>query len=86
MTDEEFLTQVTQQHTLLMHFESTVPLQVFKGQKLPNIEFASSHEEADIPIAKGSIICGKNEMATVKVIADDTDIFALLASLHKLGT
>ena len=60
-----------------MHFENTVPLQVFKGKKTPKPEFASSHEEADIlPIAICSFICGR--IACVKILADDTDIFALL--------
>ena len=83
MTDQDFLTQVTQNHSLLMHFENTVPLQEFKGKKTPKPEFASSHEEADIPIAKCSIICGRNVIACVKILADDTDIFALLTFFYK---
>ena len=83
MADQDFLTQVTQNHSLLMHFENTVPLQVFKGKKTPKPEFASSHEEADIPIAKCSIICGRNVIACVKILADDTDIFALVTCFYK---
>ena len=85
MADQDFLTQVTQNHSLLMHFENTVPLQVFKGKNTPKPEFASSHEEADIPIAKCSIICGRNVIACVKILADDTDIFALLTFFYKAG-
>ena len=83
MNDEEFLEQVTQHNSLLMHYENTVPFQVIEGRKTAKIEYASSHEEADVPVAKCSIICGKNEMSVVKVLADDTDIFALLASFYK---
>lgn len=82
MTDEEFLVHVTQHHSLLMHHTNTVPFQVLKGRKTAKLEFASSHEEADIPIAKCSIICGRNHMACVKILADDTDVFALLTSFY----
>ena len=83
MNNEEFLQQVTQHHSLLMHHENIVPFLVFKGQKTAKLEYASSHEEADVPIAKCSIICGRNETACVKTLADDTDIFALLTYFYK---
>ena len=56
MNDEEFLEQVTQHNSLLMHYENTVPFQVIEGRKTAKIEYASSHEEADVPVAKCSII------------------------------
>ena len=42
------------------------------------MQLASKHEEADILIAQQAIFVGQNPQARVSVVADDTDVLALL--------
>ena len=80
--DHMFLKQSTENHRLIIMNNSVVPLEIYKGKKLPNFCLASSHEEADIIVAKHAILCGKEDNARIKVISDDTDVFALLCHFY----
>ena len=83
INDKDYLKESSRTHKLTVMHDNTVPFMVMKGRKIPRMDLASSHEEADIIIAKHAIICGKEENAKVKVLADDTDIFALLCHFYQ---
>ena len=83
MNDEKFLTEATRTHRFLMMNENTVPYMVVKGRKIPRMDLGSTHEEADNIVAKHAIIRGEEADARIKVLADDTDIFALLTYFYK---
>ncbi|KAG0718792.1 hypothetical protein GWK47_051785 [Chionoecetes opilio] len=57
-----------------------MPTQVSKGRKSPRLDLASTHEEADILITQQAIHLAKEDPEShVRVVCDDTDVFALLA-------
>ncbi len=78
LTDRDFLRHATQDHHLVVTGDDAVPTQVFKGRKLPHVQLTSKHEEADIIMTQQAIFLGQNPQARVSVVADDTDVFALL--------
>ena len=85
-SDEEFLKEATQTHRLVMMGDSTIPDQFFRGRKMPRLDLASSHEEADIIVTKHAILCGLEPNSRVSTITDDTDVFALECYLyHKMN-
>ena len=56
-----------------------MPTQVSRGCKLPRLDLASTHEEADIIITQQAIHLAKeDEGSLIRVVCDDTDVFALL--------
>ena len=73
-----FLKNVTQNHHLVVTGDDAVPTEVFKGRKRPNLQLASEHEEADIIMTQQTIFIGQEPRARISVVADDTDVFALL--------
>ena len=82
--DEEFLKEATRHHKLIIMNENTVPYQFHDGRKVPRMDLASSHEEADNIITKHAILCGLESGSKTKVLSDDTDIFALLSYFYQL--
>ena len=79
LTDDQFLHNVTQHHRLVVTGYEAVPTQVSKGRKLPHLDLASTHEEADIIIAQQAIHLAKeDEKSQIGVLCDDTDVFVML--------
>ena len=83
MEDTEYLKECTQTHKLVISHEDRVPTEIFKGRKRPLMHLASSHEEADMRIAKHAIHCGRDPEAKVCSIVDDVDVFALQCFFYK---
>ena len=83
MNDEKFLIDATRMHRFLMMNENTVPYMVVKGRKIPIMDLGSTHEEADNIVAKHAILRGEEADARIKVLADNTNIFALLTYFYK---
>lgn len=75
-TDEEFLKEATKNHKLIIMNDNTIPDQFHRGRKIPRMDLASSHEEADNIVTKHAIVCGLEPASRVCTITDDTDIFA----------
>lgn len=55
-----------------------VPTEIYRGVVIARNDIATSHEEADNIIAQQAIMCAKEHPGTTMVVADDTDVFALL--------
>lgn len=55
-----------------------VPTEIHRGVVISRHDIATSHEEADNIIAQQAIRCAKEHPGTTMVVADDTDVFALL--------
>ncbi|KAG0729729.1 hypothetical protein GWK47_003399 [Chionoecetes opilio] len=80
LSDDNFLQHATQNHQLVVTGENDMPTQVSKGRKSPRLDLASTHEEADILITQQAIHLAKEDPEShVRVVCDDTDVFALLA-------
>ena len=78
MADELFLNENTQSHKLIIMHDDTFPQQVKRGRKRLRLDLGSSHEEADTILTKHAVVCSKGPDSNVRVISDDTDVFALL--------
>ena len=52
--------------------------EIYRGVVIARNDIATSHEEADNIIAQQAIMCAKEHPGTTMVVADDTDVFALL--------
>ena len=78
MADELFLNENTQSHKLIIMHNDTIPQQVKRGRKRLRLNQGSSHEEADTILTKHAVVCSKGPDSNVRVISDDTDVFALL--------
>ena len=79
LIDDQFLQKVTQRHRLVVTGDDYVPTQVSRGCKLSRLDLASTHEEADIIITQQTIHLAKeDEGSLIRVVCDDTDVFALL--------
>ena len=50
LIDDQFLQKATQHHRLVVTGDDAVPTQVSRGHKIPRLDLASTHEEADIII------------------------------------
>ena len=71
--------QVTQRHRLVVTGDDSVPTQVSRGCKLPRLDLASTHEDADIIITQQAIHLAKeDEGSLIRVVCDDTDAGLLL--------
>ncbi|KAG0729507.1 hypothetical protein GWK47_030173 [Chionoecetes opilio] len=80
LSDDNFLQHATQNHQLVVTGENDMPTQVSKGRKSPRLDLASTHEEADILITQQAIhLAKKDPESHVRVVCDDTDVFALPA-------
>ncbi|KAG0725666.1 hypothetical protein GWK47_038169 [Chionoecetes opilio] len=80
LSDDNFLQHATQNHLQRWVGENDMPTQVSKGRKSPRLDLASTHEEADILITQQAIHLAKEDPEShVRVVCDDTDVFALLA-------
>ena len=82
-TDEEFLNQATKSHKLIMMNENTIPYQFYHGRKMPRMDLASSHEEADMIVTKHAILCGLEPNSRVECITEDTDIFVAVCHFYQ---
>ncbi len=83
--DEKYLKNVTQNHKLVVTGDDAVPIQIFKGRKMPRLDLASTHEEADMIITQQAISVAKEDPGSrVSVVCDDTDVFALLLHFYSL--
>jgi len=78
INDQDFIHKITQDYRLLLSGVEPVPIVVKKGRKRGEIDLYSTHEEADIRLAKHALWACKTEDAQVCVISDDTDMFAVL--------
>ena len=78
LMNPEFYTKATQnEHSLTLAGIKDVPIEIVNGVKTELRDLTSSHEEADPIIVQHAIRCCQNNDC-VKVISDDTDVFALL--------
>ena len=59
-------------------FSEDIPVHVENGVVSKREDLKRLHEEADVNIIKQCMACVKDEVHCVKVICDDTDVFALL--------
>ena len=78
MNDQDFLDKHTQNFRLLLSGVEPVPIMVKNGETRDANELYSTHEEADIRLAKHALWACKTEDSQVCVISDDTDVFTLL--------
>ena len=78
LNDDDFLSQSTQYHHLVVTGDGSIPTQVFKGRKHPHLQLASEHEEADNIMTQQACYICQNPQARVSIVCDDTDVFALL--------
>lgn len=78
LMDPEFYIKATENgHSLTIAGVEDVPIEIMNGVKTERRDLTSSHEEADSIIVQHAIAhCQSHEC--VRVISDDTDVFALL--------
>ena len=73
----------THSHKLILVHEDATPQQIKRGRKSLRLDLASSQEEADIILTKHAVICSREPNSNVRVISDDTDVFALLCYYYE---
>ena len=69
-------------HTLIMTVANPVPDEVSRGIVIPRRDMATTHEEADVIMIQ-QIVSVATSKHCIKVICDDTDVFALLAYYYQ---
>ena len=75
LLDSDYYTNATQNHSLTIAGISDVPVEITSGLRIDRRDLCSTHEEADIVITQHAIslsLLGKS----VRVVCDDTDVFA----------
>ena len=83
LNDNAFLKSATASHQLVVTGEKTNPVQVFKGHIFPRRDLSTTHEKADTMIAQYAIHISKEDLQSkVRVVSDDTDVFALLVYFY----
>ena len=73
----------TMLHKLIVTGQELTPVEMYQGEVTERHDMATSHKEADVVVvqqAMNAILHHNND--EVKVISDDTDVFALLVYLH----
>ena len=79
LNDDSYLQNVTRAHKLVISVDQAAPKQVSKGRKTSHLDLVSTQEEADIIITQQAIYLAKEDpQSHVRVICEDTDVFALL--------
>ena len=58
-----------------------MPVEIIKGEKSNRSDLLSSHEEADVLIAKHAISSSQSGKS-IRVVSDDTDVFVLLVHFY----
>jgi hypothetical protein len=82
--DDDYLKNVTSKHKLVVSLDKTAPKQVSKGRTTTRLDLISMQEEADVIITQQAIkLAQENPAAHVRVVCDDTDVFALLMYFYK---
>ena len=76
LNDNDFLSQATQEHHLVVTGDDSVPSMIFNGAIHPHLQLASKHEEADIIMTQQACFICQNSEARVSIVCDDTDVFA----------
>ncbi|EDO50031.1 predicted protein [Nematostella vectensis] len=76
--DDSFHTQYTSKNKLVITGDS-VPTEIYNGLVISRNDLATTHEKADNIVAQQAIMCAREHIGTTVVVADDTDVFVLLA-------
>ena len=67
------------QHKIVVSGRDPVPIELFCGYQLQRTDLRTTHEEADVTMIYQVLQIAKmDDVQTVKVISDDTDVFVLL--------
>ena len=83
INDSDYLSEATEEHELILAGWHTVPVSVVQGEIQQMPELSSTHEEADVIIIQHTLAQAmKDNEARLKIICDDTDVFALLAYFY----
>ena len=81
ISNSEFCARATQNHNLTIVGASDVPVEIVKGEKSNRSDLLSSHEEADVLIAKHAISSSQSGKS-IRVVSDDTDVIVLLVHFY----
>ena len=65
-------------HKLLVSGREPLPLELLRGHKRNREDLRTTHEEAGVTMMYQGIQSARSGVQSVKVISDDTDVFALL--------
>ena len=76
-SDKNFIKSHTQRHTLLITGQEET-IEINKGIAIERRDLYTSHEEADNIIVQQAFMAASKGASGVAVVADDTDVFALL--------
>lgn len=71
---------------LIITGENPTPIEVHLGHDYPRDDLKTTHEEADVIIPHQVIDAAENGSKCIKVICDDTDVFALLIHYFKASS
>ena len=70
----------TTRHKLVVTGQENTPVEISNGGiVIKRSDISTSHEEADNIIVQQAIMCSKEQDTGVNVVADDADVYALLA-------
>ena len=75
--DKDFIDSFSHEHTLLITGEGD-PVEITRGQVIPQPDISTRHEEADSIIIQQTFMAVEQGVECVSVMGDDTDVYILL--------